>query len=149
MAVQQALGDIIGLPIMSATGLELSMRYWRAYLFVSYEDDGSTVLTFTQHTTDAAGDPATEIALEITNLAYKFAGVGGTAAAGPVPAAGVYDLVDDTTRDAMAIEVRADQLAEGYDWVECSTDGGVVIAIPHAPRYKLPVLSLPSPLVHP
>lgn len=152
MTVLAPLGDIVGVPIPAASGRPLSMRYWRAYLFITFEDDGSTIATFTQHPTTAGAKTANtgaEAALAITNAAYKFPGIGGTALAGPTPAGGAYDLADDTTRDAMAIHVRADQLSDGYEFVECTVDGGICIAIPYAPRYKLPATDLPSPLVHP
>lgn len=152
MTVQQAIGDIIGVPIPAASGLQLSMRYWRAYTFITFEDDGSTIITFTQHPTTAGAktaNTASEAALAITNAAYKFPGVGGTASAGPTPSGGAYDLADDTTNDAMAITVRADQLSDGYEFIEATVDGGILIAIPHAPRHMLPATSIPSPLTHP
>lgn len=156
MTVLEAVGDIIGPVIPSAGGVPLCLRYWRAVTFVSFEDDGSTILTFTQHPTavDGTADTGSEASLGIQIPALKVPGVGGAATriastAANWTSAGTLDLADDTVNDSLQITVRADQLSDGYEFIECSTDGGIVIAILHAPRHKLPVDAIPSPLVAP
>ena len=156
MTVLEAVGDIIAPVIPAASGVPICLRYWRAVTFVSFEDDGSTILTFTQHpvAADGTADTGSEASLGIQVPAIKVPGVGGqatriAATAANWTAAGTLDLADDTTNDSVQITVRADQLSDGYEFVECSVDGGILSAILHAPRHKLPVDAIPSPLVAP
>ena len=131
--------------LANASGIPIPFRDFGAITFVSWEDDGSTILTFTQHTTDSSTQlPDTETALSIDNAAYKAPGVGGTWTAGPTPTAGVYDLADDTTNDSLVITVRADQLSDDNEWVECTTDGVQLMAILHDPVHQLGATSLLS-----
>jgi hypothetical protein len=151
MTVLEAVGDIIGVPVAAASGVPLSFRYWRQWTFISFEDDGSTILTFSQHPTAADGtaDTGSEASLAVVTRAFKSPGVGGAATEVTQAAGATFDLADDTVNDQVAISVRADQLSDGHEYIECTVDGGILIAVPSSPRHKLPADSIPSPLVHP
>jgi hypothetical protein len=141
---QQLLGDI-GHVVPAASGVPLSLKGYGAVTFVTYEDDGSTILTLTQHT-NSAGSPGTESALSITNASHKVPGVGGVPVAGPAGVAGVYDLADDTTNDCMIVTVRADQLSDDNVFIEGTVDGGILMAFLHDPVHRLDPTTIPTPL---
>ena len=143
MTVQQALGDIIGVPIPSASGLQLSMRYWRAYTFITFEDDGSTILTLTE-SQDASATGEQNLAV-ITKV-HKGPGVGGTWTEVTQTAANTYDLADDTTNDAVVLTVWGSQLSDGFSHVECTVDGGICMAFLHDPLRRRDAANLRSTL---
>ena len=144
---QEFLGDI-GNVVAAATGVPISMRGYGAVTFITYEDDGSTIITLTQHTT-TAGVPGTESALAKTTRVHKGPGVGGTWTLVTQTAAGTYDLADDTTNDAVVLTIRADQLDDDNDWIECTPDAGVCVAILHNPAHRVAGASLLSPIALP
>lgn len=127
MATGLGLGRVFNV-VPAASGVPISLKDAGAVSFVTYEDDGSTIITLTESTT-AAG--AGEQALAIIDLVHKGPGVGGTWTEVTQSAAGTYDLADDTTNDAVVVTVRADELSDGYDYVEATVDGGICIAIVH------------------
>jgi len=139
---QQWLGEA-GNVIPVATGVPIPLRDYGAVTFVTYEDDGSTILTLTQHTA-VAGVPGVETALGVTNASHKAPGIGGTWVAGPAGVAGVYDLADDTTNDALCVTVRADQLSDDNVFIEATPDAGLCIAILHDPVHRLDPTTLLS-----
>jgi hypothetical protein len=145
------LEDHADLYVPAASGVPLCLRYWRAVTFVTYEDDGSTITTLTQHpvASDKTADTGSEADLAVITRVHKYPGVGGTMTLVTQTAANTYDLADDTTNDATRITVRADQLSDGYEFIEATVDGGICIARLHDPRYKLPLADVPSPLVAP
>ena len=142
---QQLLGDI-GNVVPAASGVPLQLRDYGAVTFITYEDDGSTILTLTQHTKTAAGAADVESALSVTNASHKAPGVGGTWSAGPAGVAGVYDLADDTTNDALCVTIRADQLSDDNYFIEGTVDGGICIAILHDPTHRVDPTLLPTVL---
>ncbi len=70
---QQFLGDI-GNVIVAATGVPIPLHRHGAVTFFTYEDDGSTIITLTQHTKTAAGLPDTESALAVIDRVHKGPG---------------------------------------------------------------------------
>lgn len=137
-----ALGDGLGRVfnvIAAASGLDVPLTRATAVSFVSFLDAGTQALTFTQ--TDSTGANA-EIPLPIfqvptserpDNLNSRInagPGVGG----GWVEKARTADAVftnADATNDNVVITVRAEQLADGYDRVQCTAATGTCVAIIH------------------
>lgn len=136
-----ATGDGLGRvfnTIYSASGLDVPLTKAAAVTFVSFLDAGTQALTFTQ--TDSTGVNS-EIDLEI----FTFGGVAAPAGesriyAGPavgggwVEKAATADSVftnADATNDVVVITVRAEQLSDGYDRVQCTAATGTCVAILH------------------
>jgi hypothetical protein len=123
----KALGRVFNVvPHASGVGIPLK-GHASAVSFVTYEDDGSTIATITQRDSTGVNN---EIALDCDVYPHKAPGVGGTWTA-MAEQDDTLDLGDDTTNDAMCFTIDADQLADGYDSVEVTVDGGIAIAILH------------------
>ena len=110
-----ALADTITVPLTRAAAVS----------FVTFEDDGSTIATITEVDSTAVN---AEQALDVTNNPFKGPGVGGTWTA-MAEQDDTLDLADDTVNDAMVFSVHGSQLSDGYDGVQVTVDGGVVMAI--------------------
>lgn len=123
----EGLGRVFNV-VPAASGLTIPMKDCAAVSFVTYEDDGSTILTLTE--LDSTGTES-EQALAAIAKVHKGPGTGGTWTAVTQTAASTYDLSDDTTNDAVVYTVRAEQLSDGYDSVQCTVDGGICIALLH------------------
>lgn len=143
MAGQEGLGRVLNV-IMAASGVDVPLTRAEAVTFVTYEDDGSTILTLTQ--TDSTGTNS-EINLATITRVHKGPGVGGTWTKVTQAAANTYDLNDDTTKDAVVLTVRAEELADGYDQVQLTTDGGICVAILHDLKTKRTPENLTSSIV--
>lgn len=133
-----ALGNILNV-IPAASGVHIPLTHADAVTFVTYEDDGSTILTFKQ---SIAG--ASEADLAVITKVHKGPGVGGTWTEVTQAAATTYDLTDDTTNDAVVVTVHAAQLSDGYNCVECTVDGGICIAIIHDLAMRRDPTKLPT-----
>lgn len=133
----EGLGRVLNV-VYSASGLDIPLSKAAAVTFVSFLDAGTQALTFTQ--TDSTGVNS-EIDLEI----FTFGGVaapagpsrvhagpavGGTWALKPATADSVFTNAD-ATNDTVVITVRAEQLADGYDRVQCTAATGTCVAILH------------------
>jgi hypothetical protein len=129
--------------IAACSGIHIPLTRASAVTFVTYEDDGSTILTFTQSKQGASEKALTQI----TTL-HKGPGVGGTWTAVTQAAATTYDLADDTTNDTVVVTVRADQLdsANGFDSVELTVDGGIAMAFIHDLTEQRDPANLPTSL---
>ena len=92
--------------------------------FVSFEADGTTIATITE--VDSTGVNS-EQALDVTNNPFKAPGVGGTWTALAEQDA-TLDLGSDATNDSMVFSVHGSQLSDGYDGVQVTTDGGILMA---------------------
>lgn len=124
--------------VYQASGLDIPLTRNTAVSFVSFLDAGTQALTFTQ--TDSTGVNS-EADLEIFTFGgvtapdgesriYAGPGVGG----GWVEKAATADSVftnADATNDAVVITVRAEQLDDGYDRVQCTAATGTCVAILH------------------
>lgn len=127
MATLEFLGaDVV--PVAAASGVPIYMGDASAITFVSYEDDGSTILTLTESQDSSATG---EQALAVFDRFHKFPGVGGAFTLVTQTAAGTIDLGDDTTNDAVIVTVRADRMSDGFDYIECTVDGGILMAFKH------------------
>lgn len=133
-----ALGNILNV-IPAASGVHIPLTHADAVTFVTYEDDGSTILTFKQSI-----DGASEANLAVITQVHKGPGVGGTWTEVTQAAATTYDLADDTTNDAVVATVHAAQLSDGYNCVECTVDGGICIAIIHDLAMRRDPTKLPT-----
>ncbi len=110
-----AVADTITVPLTRATTVS----------FLTFEDDGTTIVTITEVDSTAVN---AEQALDVTNAPHKSPGVGGTWTA-MAEQDDTLDLADDTVNDAMVFSVHGSQLSDGYDGVQVTVDGGVVMAI--------------------
>lgn len=133
-----ALGNILNV-IPAASGVHIPLTHADAVTFVTYEDDGTTILTFKQSI-----DGASEANLAVITTAHKAPGVGGTWTAVTQAAATTFNLASDTTNDCAVVTVHANQLSDGYNCVECTTDGGICIAIIHDLTMKRKPSRLPT-----
>lgn len=132
----EGLGRIFNV-IHQASGLDVPLTRASAVSFVSFLDAGTQTLTFTQ--TDSRGVNS-EIDLNIfsqdpDNLGSRVhagPGVGGTwVEKDDGSDANAFNLTTDATNDTLVITVRAEQLADGYDQVQCTAGTGTCIAIIH------------------
>ena len=114
--------------VPSASGVNINLTHYGAVTFVSFEDDGSTILTLTE--CQDASDTG-EQALAVIDKVHKGPGVGGSWTEVTQTAAGTYDLADDTTNDAVCLTVEAAELSDSYTHVQCTVDGGILIAVLH------------------
>lgn len=153
MATGDGLGRVLNV-VYQASGLDIPLTRASAVTFSSFLDAGTQALTFTQ--TDSTGVNS-EIDLEI----FTFGGV--TAPAGPsrihagpgvggtwVLKAATADSVftnADATNDNVLITVRAEQLSDGYDQVQCTAATGTCVAILHDLRVQRKPANLRSSLV--
>lgn len=111
--------------IASASGVHIPLTNASAVSFVTYEDDGSTIATIKE---SIAG--ASEQALDVDVHPFKGPGIGGTWTA-MAEQDDTLDLGDDGTNDAMVFTIHASQLSDGFDSVEVTVDGGILMAILH------------------
>jgi hypothetical protein len=136
MAHGEGLGRVFNV-VYSASGLDIPLTRATAVSFVSFLDAGTQALTFTQ--TDSRGINS-EIDLNIFN--QDPANLGSRVHAGPAVGgtwvekddgadANTYDNTTDATNDTVVITVRAEQLADGYDQVQCTAATGTCVAIIH------------------
>ena len=135
-AVADGLGRVFNI-VYSASGLDIPLTKAAAVTFVSFLDAGTQALTFTQ--TDSTG-VLPEIDLNIFNQSpdnlgsriYAGPAVGGTwVEKDDGSDANTYDNTTDATNDTVVITVRAEQLSDGYDRVQCTAATGTCVAILH------------------
>lgn len=123
------LFNIVG----KASGITIDLSRASAVTFCTWEEDGTTIATITQ--LDSTGVKG-EIALDCDVYPHKAPGVGGTWTA-MAEQDDTLDLGADAVNDTMVFTIDADQLDDGYDGVQVTTDGGNLVAIVHdllAPR---------------
>lgn len=132
-ATADGLGRLFNV-IHESSGLDVPLTKAAAVTFVSFLAAGTQTLTFTQ--TDSTGVNS-EIALNIfanddnrDSRAHVGPGVGGTWTA-KVEASDNTIAAGGATDDTLVVTVRAEQLSDGYDRVQCTTDGGTCVAIIH------------------
>lgn len=127
--------------VYTATGVDIPLTKAAAVTFIGFLDDGTQTLTFTQ--TDSTGVNS-EADLNIFTVGGVTAPngesriyTGPNAGGGWVDstASASADNVADgatATNDTTVVTVRAEQLSDGYDRVQCTSSGaGVVTAILH------------------
>lgn len=144
MKAMEGLGAVLNV-IHEASGVDVPLTQAGAVTFVSFLADGSQTMVFTQ--TDSTGTNS-EIDLDIfatgsSTRIFAGPGVGGTWT--NVTASAADDNTADgadSTNDTMVVTVLAEQLADGYDSVQCTSATGTVVAILH----DLKVMRSPSNL---
>lgn len=125
MAGMEGLGRVFNV-VPSASGVHIPLDKASAVSFVTYEDDGSTILTLKE-----SKDGQSEQNLAVITRLHKGPGVGGTWTLVEQAASNTFDLSDDATNDAVVLTVRGDQLSDGFNCVEATVDGGICVAIVH------------------
>lgn len=125
MGAMKGLGAVFNV-VPAASGVHIPLTDAEAISFVTYEDDGSTIITLKESV-----DGANEQNLAVITQVAKGPGVGGTWTEVTQAAAATYDLADDTTNDATVTTVLATQLSAGFNCVEATVDGGICVAILH------------------
>lgn len=155
MASGDGLGRVFNV-IYSASGLNVPLTKAGAVTFLSFLDAGTQALTFTQ--TDSTGVNS-EIDLEIftdsdtglpaSGVSRIYAGpaVGGGWVEKTTTDTNVYDNTTDATNDTVAITVRAEQLSDGYDQVQCTAATGTCVALLHELHVQRKPSNLQSSLV--
>lgn len=135
----EGLGRIFNV-VYSASGLDIPLTQGTAVSFVSFLDAGTQALTFTQ--TDSTGVNS-EIDLNIFTAganAVSPANLGSRVHIGPAVGGTWTETADtsdnvftnnDATNDTVVVTVRAEQLADGYDRVQCTAATGTCVAIIH------------------
>lgn len=152
MASAGGLGRVFNV-IHQASGLDIPLTKGTAVSFVSFLDAGTHTLDFTQTDSTAV---LSEIDLPVfaqspANLGSKIwagAGVGGTWV--DVTASAVdANTADgaDGTNDTYVVTIRAEQLTDGYDRVQCTASAGTCIAIIHDLSVQRKPSNLQSSLV--
>lgn len=150
MHAMEGLGTVFNV-IHEASGLDVPLSNAGAVSFVSFLADGTQTMVFTQ--TDSTGVNS-EIDLNLFTIAgvegsngvskiYAGPGVGGTWT--NVTASAANDNTADGAtagNDTMVVTVRASQLSDGYDRVQCTSATGTVVAFVH----DLHVMRKPSNL---
>lgn len=139
MRSMDGLGAIFNV-IHQASGLDIPLTQAHAVSFVSFLDAGTQTLTFTQ--TDSTGVNS-EIDLNIftdsdtglpeggVSKIHAGPGVGGTWVEKTTNDTNAFNLTTDATNDCVVITVKAPQLADGYDQVQCTASAGTCIAFLH------------------
>lgn len=120
----KGLGRVFNV-VPAASGVHIPLTYGTAVSFVTYEDDGSTIATIKESVGGAS-----EQALDCDVYPHKAPGVGGTWTA-MAEQDDTLDLGDDTTNDCMVFTIDANQLSDGFDCVEVTVDGGILVAFVH------------------
>lgn len=154
MHAMDGLGTVFNV-IHEASGLDVPLSQAGAVSFVSFLAAGTQTLTFTQ--TDSTGVNS-EIDLNIftdsdTGLPVNGSkihagpGVGGTWTAKTTNDPNAFNLTTDATNDCVVITVRAAQLSDGYDRVQCTADSGTCVAIVHDLHVMRKPVNLKSSLV--
>jgi hypothetical protein len=123
--------------IYSASGVSVPLTKGTAVTFLSFLDAGTQALTFTQTIAGASSTSLTLFTFGGTaptngtqSKIYAGPNAGGGWALKAPTAAAVYTNAD-ATNDVVAITVRAEQLADGYDSVVCTAATGTCVAIVH------------------
>lgn len=121
----EGLGRVFNV-VPAASGIHIKLKDAQAVSFVTFEDDGSTIISL-KESINGGGEQD----LVVIDRVHKGPGIGGTWTLVTQAAAASYDLDDDTTNDATVITVEATSLSDGFNCVEATVDGGICIAIVH------------------
>lgn len=123
--------------IYSASGVSVPLTAGTAVTFLSFLDAGTQALTFTQTISGASSASLTLFTFGGTapsngtqSKIYAGPNAGGGWVLKAPTAAAVFTNAD-ATNDVVAITVRAEQLADGYDSVVCTAATGTCVAIIH------------------
>lgn len=120
----KGLGRVFNV-VPAASGVHIPLTQATAVSFVTYEDDGTTIATIKESI-----DGASEQALDCNVYPHKAPGVGGTWTA-MAEQDDTLALGSDTTNDAMVFTIDGAQLSAGFNCVEVTVDGGILVAFLH------------------
>lgn len=130
------LGRVLN-TVYTASGVSVPLSAGTAITFLSFLDAGTQALTFTQTLAGGSSQALTLFTFGGTapsngtqSKIYASPNQGGTWTLKAPTAAAVYTHAD-ATNDVVAITVRAEQLADGYDSVVCTAATGTCVAIIH------------------
>lgn len=144
-AVGDGLGRVFNV-IHEASGLTIPLTNYGAVSFVSFLDAGTHTLAFEEEDSRAINS-IQDLAVTSGFRGHIGPGVGGTWTA---LASGDFtgNDVDGGTasNDCYVVTVRADQLSDGYDSVQCTASAGTCIAILHDPKVSRKPANLRSSL---
>lgn len=114
--------------VPAASGVVIDMQHWGAVTFVGYEDGGATDVVLTEHDDDGANEQA----LDLLHVWHTSNGIGGAwTEQTESSATGTLEPSDATAQDGWAVTIAAEDLSDGYRYVECTPDGGTCFAILH------------------
>lgn len=102
--------------VAEASGVHIPLTGCSGVTFFCYEADGSQVVTLKESV-----DGASEQNLAVIDKVYRAPGIGGTWTKVTQAAAATFDNTDNAS-DCIAIYVGADQLSDGFNCVELTTD---------------------------
>jgi len=128
--------------IAAASGIHIPMTRAQTISFVTFEADGSTILTLKE----SVGGASEQNLVKIEHF-WKSPGVGGAWTEVTQTAAATADLGSDAVNDSMVVTIRARQLSEGFDSVEATVDGGICMAFIYDLAEMADPSSLPSNLI--
>ena len=111
--------------LTAASGVSIPLTRASTVTFCTFEAAGAVIATITED--DSTGTNS-EQALDVTFNPHKAPAIGGTFTA-MAEQDSTVDLGDDATNDMMVLTVRAEQLSDGYDSVQCTVDVGILTAI--------------------
>lgn len=120
----KGLGRVLNV-VAAASGVHIPMKQAYAVTYVTYLDAGTQVATIKQSI-----DGASETALDCDVYPHKAPGVGGTWTQ-MAEQDDTLSLATDATNDCMVFTIHNTQLADGYNCVEVTVDGGICVAILH------------------
>ena len=129
--------------LTAASGITIPLTRASFVEFYTFEADGTTIATMTE--LDSTGVNS-EQALDVDFEPHKAPAVGGTWTA-MAEQDSTVDLGADATNDSMRLIVHMSQLSDGYDGVQCTTDGGIVTAIIQDLAVKRAAANLASNIV--
>lgn len=141
MALGTPLGRVCNV-IPAASGVTAYLTDYDTAMCITYEDDGSTIVTVTEVDSTSTNS---EQALDVPFRPFKGPGVGGTWTA-MTEQDDTVDLGDDGTNDAMILAVNSDQLSDGYDGVQFTADDGTCLVVLCDPKVKRNPANLRSTL---
>lgn len=120
----KGLGRVFNV-VAAASGVHIPLKQGYAVSYVTFLDAGTQTATIKQ-----SKDGASEIALDCDVYPHKGPGVGGTWTA-MAEQDDTLALGTDATNDCMVFTIHNTQLADDYNCVEVTVDGGICVAIVH------------------
>lgn len=119
-------GAELGVPVLVASGVHVSMKDCDGIAFCTYEDGGAQAIAFKESI-----DGASEQVLPVFTQFLANDGLGTVVTRESQAADDAWAKADTTAFDALYTWVLAEHLSPGFNAVECTIDGaGICVAIP-------------------
>lgn len=139
MGTKEALGAICNI-VGDASGAQIDMSLAEAVTFVSFLEAGTQTLTFEESQSGANSQN-----LAAVTRAHKGPGSGGTWT--EIAQAAAATIVNaDAANDCVVVTLRADQLSDGFNGIECTASGGTLFAFTHGLDDMRDPVNLLSPI---